>query len=90
MITRYTLSFAHSDTTQEFICANAAGRAFGAADAALAPRVIASDGRSARTIARTVRIEDVLHKSIPPLTSLPAGDETFWLGVHTAPLAAAA
>ena len=85
--TRFTLSFSHSDDTQDFGCASAAGLAFAGADATLGPRVIVAEGRGARTIARCVRIGDAFAKSAPQVDSFPAEsgcDRAFWTAYHGA------
>lgn len=80
--TRFQLSFAQIDETRDFDSAADAGRAFAAARADLNPRIILSNGRSARTIARCVRIGDEIQKSAPALESVMPCDLDFWTAYH--------
>ena len=63
--TKYTLSYARSDETQEFSSAPEAGAAFCRANAEDAPRVIKTTEHGASTIARTTRCNDTLVKQLP-------------------------
>lgn len=82
---RFTLSFAGSDETQSFDTPEAAGRAYALAPAALGPRVIASLGRGARTIARSMRTTTGFAKAAPrPEHAADTSDATFWSAYHAA------
>ncbi|MFZ3583388.1 hypothetical protein ACOI1H_14615 [Loktanella sp. DJP18] len=91
---KFQISFAYSDETQDFTDAQAAGRAFAAADAALAPLVIRSSAMGARTVARSMRTDAGFAKAAPTLASVLADplnpEPEFWVGYHgaTVPMAA--
>lgn len=73
----FTLACSFTDEVQKFDDASAAGRAFAQAKGPDAPSVIQSDGKSARTIARTVNINGQRQKSVPKIENTGA-DRTFW------------
>lgn len=85
----FVLSFADSVDVLHFSSPEAAGRAFASAEAAREPRVILSKGRSARLVAKCVRIAGTPAKSAPAKDRIE-GDHAFWGAYHGVVLLAAA
>ncbi|ASM75108.1 MULTISPECIES: LPD7 domain-containing protein [Roseobacteraceae] len=83
----FELSYGHSDDKNSYATAVEAGKAFADADAKLAPRVIESDDKGARTLANSGRSGDAYYKQVPTLEAVQADkpreiDVQFWTAYH--------